>query len=96
MCVLSLLPGRYALHVCLRIKYPQFPAGTSQLLLCLLEVLNVTLYRLCILNMITAQTHTKRRKLPNLITGHAGIVNIPHVQMSICVNSQPNQSEHTN
>ena len=42
------------------------------------------------------QTHTTRRKLPNLIRGHAGIVNILHVQMSIRVNSQPNPYEHIN
>ena len=44
---------------------------------------------------LTAQTHTTRRKLPILIRGHAGIVNIPHVQISIRVNSQPYPSEHT-
>ena len=35
------------------------------------------------------------RKLPYLVRGHAVIVNIPHVQMSIRVNSQPKWSEHT-
>ena len=32
--------------------------------------------------------------MPYLVKGHAVIVNIPHIQMSIHVNSQPNWCEH--
>ena len=34
--------------------------------------------------------HSADANLPYLVNGHAVIVNIPHVQMSIHVNSQPN------
>ena len=46
------------------------------------------------LSWLTDQAQTSR-KLPYLVRGHAVIVNIPHVQMSIRLNSQPNWSEHT-
>ena len=40
--------------------------------------------------------HFDIRKQVSKIRGHAVKVNIPHVQMSIQVNSQPNWSEYTN